>query len=102
MTVARYRQRVENVVNCWDEIYGKLFSLGRSKCGQAARQPSQARSDTENNLHFNWQLLKNNYGVEENVSALKTTLPLKHLSVFRYIVGVFFSPSVYDLVLAKI
>ena len=67
MTVARYRQRVENVVNCWDEIYGKLFSLGRSKSGQA-------RSDTENNLHFNWQLLKNNYGVEENVSALKTIL----------------------------
>ena len=35
MTVARYRQRVENVVNCWDEIYGKLFSLGRGKCCQA-------------------------------------------------------------------
>ena len=42
MTVARYRQRVENVVNCWDEIYGKLFSLGRSKYGQAA-QPGQVR-----------------------------------------------------------
>ena len=40
----------------------------------AARQPRQAslaRSDTENNLHFNWQLLENNYGVEEMLAHKK-------------------------------